>query len=72
MPPRLRKLIGMILLVTVVVVWALFFMALAQGQPIQEAGRVWHLVYYVVAGMGWVLPAMVIIKWMEKPAPDAD
>lgn len=71
MPPRLRKFIGMILLVTVVIIWALFFMALAQGR-IKDADRIWQLAYYVVAGMGWVLPAMVVIRWMEKPSRDIE
>lgn len=64
MPPRLRKFLGMILLVALVIGWALFFMALAQGR-IQDAGRLWQMVYYVIAGLGWVLPAMLIIRWME-------
>ncbi|GGE46022.1 hypothetical protein GCM10007276_24010 [Agaricicola taiwanensis] len=61
----------MILLVTIVIVWALFFMALAQGR-IKDAARMWQLIYYVVAGMGWVLPAMVVIRWMEKKPDDAE
>jgi Protein of unknown function (DUF2842) len=24
-------------------------------------------IYYVVAGLGWVLPAMPLISWMAKP-----
>jgi hypothetical protein len=24
-------------------------------------------VFYVVAGLGWVLPAMPIISWMARP-----
>ncbi|HEY6025670.1 MAG TPA: DUF2842 domain-containing protein, partial [Pseudolabrys sp.] len=28
--------------------------------------------YYVVAGLGWVLPAMPLIAWMSRPdAPRA-
>ena len=26
-------------------------------------------VYYAVAGMGWVLPLMPLIRWMQKPDP---
>ena len=26
-------------------------------------------VFYVVAGLGWVLPAMPIISWMSRPDP---
>jgi hypothetical protein len=25
------------------------------------------VLYYVVAGLGWVLPAMPLIAWMSKP-----
>jgi len=25
------------------------------------------IVYFVVAGMGWLLPSMIIIRWMAKP-----
>jgi hypothetical protein len=24
-------------------------------------------IYYVVVGMGWVLPAMPIVSWMQRP-----
>ena len=24
-------------------------------------------IFYVVAGMGWVLPAMPIVSWMQRP-----
>jgi hypothetical protein len=65
-PVRLRKLIGTALMVILVIVWALFFMALAQGR-VQDAGAFWHFVYYVVAGMGWIVPAGILIRWMQKP-----
>jgi hypothetical protein len=25
------------------------------------------VIYYVVAGLGWVLPAMPLIRWMSRP-----
>jgi len=24
-------------------------------------------IFYVVAGLGWVLPAMTIVSWMSRP-----
>jgi hypothetical protein len=66
MPIRVRKFIGTVLLIILVLGWALFFMALAQGR-IQQAGGFWHFMYYVIAGMGWIVPAGIIIKWMQKP-----
>ncbi len=66
MRQRTRKLIGTALILALVIVWSLFFMALAQGR-IAEAGRIWQLIYYVIAGLGWVVPAGLLIKWMQRP-----
>jgi len=64
MPIRVRKLIGGIALIVLVVGWALIAMALAQ-LPVIKANGVIEVIYYVVAGLGWVLPAMPLIKWMS-------
>ncbi|MEA3025954.1 MAG: hypothetical protein QOF91_1239, partial [Alphaproteobacteria bacterium] len=46
-------------------VWALIAMAVAQFPPI--FGNPWiAAIYYVVAGIGWVLPAMPLLNWMMK------
>jgi len=66
MPIRLRKLIGAVALVLLVTVWALVAMALAQS-PVIKANGVVEVIYYVVAGLGWVLPAMPLIRWMSRP-----
>ena len=66
MPPRLRKLIGAVALLTLVMVWALLAMALAQSVLTDINGFV-AAIYYVIAGLGWVLPAMPLISWMSKP-----
>ena len=67
MPIRLRKLIGGIMLIILVVAWALLAMALAQS-PLVKANSAIEVIYYVVAGLGWVLPAMPLIRWMSRPA----
>jgi hypothetical protein len=66
MPIRLRKFIGAILLLTLVIAWALIAMALAQA-PFIFDNMIASIVYYVIAGIGWVLPAMPIISWMSRP-----
>jgi Protein of unknown function (DUF2842) len=63
---RKRKLIGTVALIVLVVVWSLLAMALAQSVLTSISGLV-AAVYYVVAGLGWVLPAMPLIKWMSRP-----
>ena len=67
MPVRLRKLIGAVALLALVMVWALIAMALAQSALTDINGWVATL-YYVVAGLGWVMPAMPINAWMTKRA----
>jgi hypothetical protein len=66
MPLRLRKFIGAILLITLVVSWALVAMALAQAPAIKANGFI-EVIYYVVAGLAWVLPAMPLVRWMSRP-----
>jgi hypothetical protein len=67
MPIRLKKLIGTILLVALVIVYALAASAIAVGR-LAESGPLVHLVFFVVSGLLWVLPAMAIIKWMQREA----
>jgi len=66
MPIRLRKFIGAVTLLVLVTVWALLAMALAQAPAIRDNTAL-SIAYYVIAGLGWVLPAMPIISWMSRP-----
>jgi len=66
MPLRLRKFIGAIALLVLVVVWALVAMAVAQ-MPAIHNNAIAATLYYAVAGIGWVLPAMPMIRWMSAP-----
>ena len=62
---RIRKLIGAVALLVLVTAWALVAMAIAQFPPIFNNPWIAGL-YYFVAGIGWVLPAMPLIRWMSK------
>ena len=66
MPLRTRKLIGTIGLLVLVTVWALLAMAVAQFALRAQSGWVAFL-FYAVAGLGWVLPAMPLVRWMSRP-----
>ncbi len=61
---RSRKFIGAIALFLLVIVWALVAMALAQSPAIRDNSVV-SVAYYVVAGLGWVIPAMPLVRWMS-------
>ena len=63
---RIRKLIGAFALLALAVVWSLLAMALAQSVLTDISGLI-ATIFYVVAGLGWVLPAMLLVKWMARP-----
>ena len=63
---RTRKLVGTVALLALVTVWALAAMAFAQFALRSAHGAV-VAVFYVVAGLGWVLPAMPLVAWMVRP-----
>ena len=63
---RTRKRLGTIFLLILVVVWSLLGMTVAQTPWLANSGLL-QAVFYVVAGLGWVLPAMPIVSWMSRP-----
>jgi hypothetical protein len=65
-PVRLRKFIGAVALFVLVIIWALLAMALAQVPSIHD-NTIASIIYYIVAGLGWVLPAMPLVTWMSRP-----
>jgi hypothetical protein len=66
MPVRLKKLIGTVLLILLVIVYALAATTVAVAQ-LAESGPLTHFVFFLVTGLLWILPAMAIIKWMVMP-----
>lgn len=69
MPIRLKKLIGTILLVALVIIYALTASAVAVTR-LAEYGATAHLLFFLFSGFLWVLPAMAIIKWLIiEPRP---
>jgi hypothetical protein len=68
LPVRIRKLIGAVALITLVIVWSLLAMALAQAVALRGS-PVLEFAFYVIAGIGWVLPAMPLVSWMSRVTP---
>lgn len=72
MNPRARKLAGTVLLVLFVIVYSLTAMTIAAAKLPGTSGLT-QLVYFAVAGLVWVIPAGVLIYWMQKkPRRDED
>jgi hypothetical protein len=63
---RRRKFIGTFALLALVAAWSLLAMAFAQFALSSASGFV-AAAFYVIAGLGWVLPAMPLIAWMQRP-----
>ena len=65
MPVRVKKLIGIFVILVLVFLYALFATAFASAY-LGDAGGFVHLVYFVLTGFLWVVPAMLLIRWMER------
>jgi len=63
---RTRKLIGAAVLLIFVPLYALIAAMIADTH-LPGTSPLIHWVYYVVAGLAWVIPAGLLITWMQRP-----
>lgn len=63
---RTRKLIGTFALVGLLIVYSLLAMRLAVAYVLDQHGVV-QILYFVAAGVAWLPPAMLLVKWMQRP-----
>jgi len=70
MTQRTRKLIGALACVASIFVWASLATSIYLAFPPDLPWFV-LILYFIVAGMGWVFPAMAIIRWMARPDPQS-
>ena len=66
MTARTRKLIGTVALLIFLMLYAWIAAAIGSGR-ITEAHWILQLAYFLVAGLLWVLPAAILIRWMQQP-----
>lgn len=67
---RTRKFVGTLALVALIFVYTLAAMVYT-ATHLEGAPWLSQLVTYLVAGLGWVIPAGILIKWMQRPDPEA-
>lgn len=65
MNPRIKKLIGTLVMVVFVALYALIIAALAP-RILTGSSKAVELAFYVVAGLAWAIPLLPLIRWMEK------
>ncbi len=63
---RTRKLIGTVVLIAFLAVYCLIAMVGA-ASPVINGNRFTELMYFIAAGLLWVIPAGVLIRWMQRP-----
>ena len=71
MPVRLKKLIGTVLIVLLVIVYALLATTIATYRLAESPWYV-HFLYFLLSGVLWIVPAMFIIRWMAGPVKSKD
>ena len=67
---RTRKLIGTILLIAFLSCYAALAGSIGAGR-ISEAHPLVQFAYFLAAGLLWVLPAGLLVRWMQRPDAEA-
>lgn len=66
MNPRVRKLIGLMILLAGLTTYALLMMRLAIAlDPLPKWAEI---PFYLGCGIGWIIWAAPLISWMNRPA----
>ena len=66
MSQNFRKLAGTVIIVVLAVIYALVATTIASAKLAGASGFV-HMIYFLLTGVFWVVPAMFVINWMMKP-----
>jgi hypothetical protein len=63
---RIRKLIGTVMLLFFIGLYTLVVMVLATA-ALPHTGKISEFLLYMTAGLLWVPPAGLIVRWMLRP-----
>lgn len=66
MRSRTRKLIGAVGLLVISVVWPLVMLGLGHSNLSRHYASA-QLVFFIVLGIIWLIPAALLIRWMQRP-----
>ena len=66
MSVRTRKLIGTVALLVFLALYTWVAIVIGSGR-IAEAHALAQLAYFMVAGLLWVIPAGLLVRWMQRP-----
>lgn len=66
MSSKTRKLFGTIVLLVFLTIYIALVAAIGSGR-IAEAHGLLQFIYFLVAGLLWVAPAALLMRWMARP-----
>ena len=66
---RTRKLIGAVELLALIIIYSFLAIAVAAVLQMQTTSKPVELIFYIVAGLLWTIPAGAIIWWMQRSPP---
>ncbi len=65
---RTRKFIGAVILAVFLVVYSIVAMAFGASRIVGES-HLAQVIYFFTAGLAWIIPAGLLIRWMQRPDP---
>lgn len=71
LPMRLRKFIGLLVLLGWIFVYTIFIIGLAI-RVLPGAHWAVQLLFYAGAGMAWIVPVRYLFQWMSAPDEDPE
>lgn len=63
---RTRKFVGTIALLVFLAVYAIVAMAFGASRFVGSSSLAEGL-YFLIAGLAWVFPAGLLVRWMQRP-----
>lgn len=64
--PRVKKLIGTLVMILFVIFYALIIAAVAPRIVGIGQSKWIEMLFYALAGIAWALPLLPLIRWMER------
>ncbi|HEX8417733.1 MAG TPA: DUF2842 domain-containing protein [Methylobacterium sp.] len=68
---RYRSLIGTIVMLAFIIIYAPLAMALADSRIAQTPALI-QTVLYCLLGIAWIFPLMPLIRWMQRPDAEGE
>jgi len=65
MKKRSKKLIGSIIIILYLIIYALIAMKIGT-EILNQTSAILQTIYYAISGIVWIIPVMIIMKKIEK------